>query len=65
MVGEGFVECAEKAGPPGFRFFRQGENCAFRGRRRLPAEKMQLADHRDGGWYILNWTGVPKWKFRY
>jgi hypothetical protein len=40
MVGEVFVECAEKAGFPGFGFFRQGDKCALRGRRRLPEEKL-------------------------
>jgi hypothetical protein len=60
MVGEVFVECPEKAGFPGFGLFHQGDNCALRGRRRLPEEKFNSPDHKDGGWYILNWTGVPK-----
>ncbi|MGA2591096.1 MAG: GlsB/YeaQ/YmgE family stress response membrane protein [Bryobacteraceae bacterium] len=35
-----------------FRFwiFRQGDNRALLGRRRLPKEKMQLAGSTDGGW---------------
>jgi hypothetical protein len=49
-VGEVFVECAGKTGFPGFGFFRQGDNCALRGRRRLPEEGMQLAGSKDGGW---------------
>jgi hypothetical protein len=48
-VGEVFVECAEKAGFPGFGFFGQGDNPALRGRRGLPEEKMQLARPKDGG----------------
>jgi hypothetical protein len=49
-VGEVFVECAEKEGFPGFGFFRQGDNCTLRGRRRLPEEKTQLAGSKEGGW---------------
>jgi hypothetical protein len=54
-VGEVFVECAEKIGFPGFGFFRQGNNYALRGRRRLPEEKMQLAGSKDGGLAYTKW----------
>jgi hypothetical protein len=49
-AGEAFVEGAGKTGFPGFGSFRQGEDCALRGRRRLPENKMQLAGSKDGGW---------------
>ena len=53
-AGEVFVECAGKTGFPGSGFFRQGDNCALRGRRRLPEEMMQLAmqltGSKEGGW---------------
>jgi hypothetical protein len=49
-VGEVFVKCAEKTGFPGFGFFRQGNNYALRGRRRLPEEEMQLGGSKEGGW---------------
>jgi hypothetical protein len=46
-VGEVFVKCAEKTGFPGFGFFRQGNNYALRGRRRLSRrKKCNSADQR-------------------
>jgi len=61
-----FVECAGKTGFPGFGFFRQGDNCALRGRRRLPEDKMQLAGSKDGGWvYTEHDTGVQNGNSRF
>jgi hypothetical protein len=48
-AGEVFVECTEEAGFPGFGFSGQGDNPALQGRKRLPAEEMQLAGPKDGG----------------
>src|ERR1039457_3058091 len=59
-VGEVFMECAEKVGFPGFGFFRQGNNYALRGRRRLPEEKMQLTGSKDGGWEYTDSAGESK-----
>jgi hypothetical protein len=66
-VGEVFVECAEKIGFPGFGFFRQSNNYALRGRKRLPEEKMQLTGSRDqrmAAGSILTVLESPKWKSR-
>jgi hypothetical protein len=59
-VGEVFVECAEKTGFPGFGFFRQGNNYALRGRRRLPEGKMQLTGSKDSGWEYTDNAGESK-----
>jgi hypothetical protein len=67
-VGEVFMECAEKKEFPGFGFFRQGANCALRGRKRLPNEKLQAQklqaqrnekNRSDGGGrvYTRSWPG--------
>ena len=63
-VGEVFVECAEKIGFPGFGFFRQGNNYALRGRRRLPEEKMQLTGSKDGGCEYNDSAGESKMEIR-
>jgi hypothetical protein len=54
-VGEVSVKCAGNTGFPGFEFFRQGDNCALRGRRWLPKEKLQLGGSKEGGWMYTNW----------
>jgi hypothetical protein len=59
-VGEVFVECAEKMGFPGFGFFRQGNNYALRGRKRLPEEKCNSRDQRMAAGTILNSAGESK-----
>ena len=56
--GEVFVEGAGKTGFPGFGFFRQGDNCALRGRKRLPERNCNSQDHKDGGWVYTCDSGV-------
>jgi hypothetical protein len=47
-----------------FWIFRQGDNRALQGRRRLPEEKMQLAGLKDGGWVYTEWhPGVRNGNF--
>ena len=51
-----FVECAEKTRLPGFGFFRRGDNCALRGRKRLLEERMQVPGSKTAAGCILNTT---------
>jgi hypothetical protein len=57
-----FVECAEKTGFRDFRFFRQGNKPALRGRRRLPEKKCTSRDQRMAAESILTVLESPKWK---
>ena len=59
-AGGVFVEGTEKIGFPGFGFFRQGNNYALRGRKRLSEGKMQLRGSKDGGWEYTNNAGESK-----
>jgi hypothetical protein len=56
-VGEVFVECVENTGLPGSGSFRQGDDPALWGRRRLPPPQktMQLAGPKGGGPVYTEW----------
>ena len=59
-VGEVFVECAEKAGFPGFGFSGRATTAPCGGENGAGRKERKLQDHRMAGGCILNTTRDSK-----